>query len=362
MRVLLSGYYGFGNLGDEALLEVIVEQLRGRFPSVQVEVLSATPQTTAAALRVAAAPRWEWRAVRAAIARAEVVLSGGGGLLQNTTSLRSLLYYAAILREAIRAKRKTMVFAQSIGPLDRWGRFIVRRFCRGLDRATVRDQRSLALLHALLPSTPIERTADPVFLYDLPAESIDLSADGLGAESGPYAIVNVRKIAAFRDGAAIVARAADRLAERHGIRVAFLSLAGAGDAAVATNVIRACKSNPVLLPECSLPKAAAILRGASVVIGMRLHALVLAARYAVPFLAIPYDPKVSALCEDLDYPLEPLWVPGTHRPSDEAIDALVDALVAQRVALAARLAERIEAVRASAERNFDVLGELLSEE
>jgi polysaccharide pyruvyl transferase WcaK-like protein len=255
-----------------------------------------------------------------------------------------------------------MIFAQSIGPLDLWGRFVVRRFCKGLDRATVRDERSLRLLRALLPETPIERTADPVFLYDPPAERIDLSSEGLGAEDGSYAIVNVRKAAALRDGIAVIARAVDRLAQRHQLRAAFLPLAGARDAAVATDVIRACKSDPVLLPECTLPKAAAIVRGAAVVIGMRLHALVLAARYAVPFLAIPYDPKVTALCEDLSYPLEPLWVPGKRRPADTAIDELVDRLVAQRDALSARLADRIGVVRAAAERNFDVLGELLGKE
>jgi polysaccharide pyruvyl transferase CsaB len=361
VRVLLSGYYGFGNLGDEALLEVIAQRLRERFPAVELEVLSATPQATAANQRVEATPRWDWRAVRAAIARADVVLSGGGGLLQNATSLRSLLYYAGILREAIRARRKTMIFAQSIGPLDLWGRLIVRRFCRGVDRATVRDSRSSELLHALVPQTPIERTADPVFLYDVPATAADLSGEGLGPESGPYAVVSVRKFAAMRESAAIVGRAVDRLATRYGVRSAFLPLGGAADAAVSTDVIRTCTSNPVLLPESSLAKAASILRGASLVVGMRLHSLVLAARYAVPFLAIAYDPKVTALCDDLEYPLPPLWSAAHRRPDYAAIDELVDRLVRERDSLWAHLSARRETVQAAAERNFDVLGELLNE-
>ncbi|HTA37910.1 MAG TPA: hypothetical protein VK760_02480, partial [Candidatus Acidoferrales bacterium] len=87
----------------------------------------------------------------------------------------------------------------------------------------------------------------------------------------------------------------------------------------------------------------------------------LAARYAVPFLAIPYDPKVAALCDDLAYPLEPLWVPGRPRLADGPADALVDRLVVERDELAAYLAQRLEAVRAAAARNFDVLGELLGE-
>lgn len=359
-RLLLSGYYGFGNLGDEALLEVIVGRMRQRFPSVELEVLSATPAATARHHRVLSTARWDWRAIRRAIGRADVVLSGGGGLLQNATSLRSLLYYAGILREAIRARRKTMVFAQSVGPLDLWGRFVVRQFCRGLDRATVRDERSRELLRQLLPKTPVEQTADPVFLYDAPEAATDLASEGLGPESGAYAVISVRKIAAFGEMPTVVARVVDRLAERYNIRSAFLPLGGAGDAAASTDVIRACTSNPMLLPESPLPKAAAILRGARVVIGMRLHSLVLAARYAVPFLSLAYDPKVSALCDDLEYPLAPLWRAGERRPADDAIDALVDRLVGDRDALSAHLDERRANVQAAAERNFDALGELLS--
>jgi len=361
MRVLLSGYYGFGNLGDEALLEVIVAQLRARFGDVQIDVLSATPERTAAQLQIDATPRWNMRAIREAIDRADVVLSGGGGLLQSATSLRSVMYYAGILREAVRRGRKTMIFAQSIGPLDLIGRYVVRRFCRGVSRATVRDARSRALLHGLLPNVPVEQTADPVFLFDLPETQIDLSAEGLGPESEPYAIFSIRKTGALKDGIATLVRVADRLSSEHGVRVAFLPLGGVSDAEVSTNVIRACKTAPMLLPECSLPKAAAIIRGARVVVGMRLHALIFAARFAVPFLAVPYDPKVSSLCEDLAYPLEPLWTPGQSAPLGNATNALVDRLMSQHDELQTHLRERIDVVRAAAARNFDVLGELLRE-
>ncbi|HTX57550.1 MAG TPA: polysaccharide pyruvyl transferase CsaB [Candidatus Acidoferrales bacterium] len=360
MRVLLSGYYGFGNLGDEALLEVIVTQLRARFPAARIDVLSATPQETAAAYGVESTPRWSMRAVREAVERADVVVSGGGGLLQTATSARSIVYYAGILREAVRQRRKAMIFAQSIGPLDVLGRIVVRSFCRGVDRATVRDAQSLKLLQGLLPQTPVEQTADPVFLYDLPVENVDLESEGLGTE--PYAIVSVRKVSGLKDGQHVIARAVDRLASQHGVRVAFLPMGGAGDAEVSTTIIRLCKSAPMLLPESSLERAAAIIRGAHAVIGMRLHALILAARFAVPLLAIPYDPKVSALCTDLRYPLDPLWTPGQPPLSGPAVDALVDRLISQRDVLAAQLREQIDRIRAAAARNFDVLGELMRDQ
>lgn len=363
MRLLLSGYYGFGNLGDEALLEVIVSQIRTRRPFAQIDVLSAKPDVTAHELRVDATPRWDAKAIRASIDRADVVVSGGGGLLQNATSLRSLIYYAGIIRAAARAKRQAMIFAQSIGPLDFIGKTVVRECCKGVARATVRDVRSQALLSSILPQLHAERTADPVFLYDPPEEQIDLSAEGLGPQSDPLAIVSVRKANGMKDRLDAIARAVDRLADKHGARVAFLPLGGAPDAEVSTLVIRKCKSAPVLLPECSLSRAANVIRRAKVVVGMRLHALILAARYAVPFAAIPYDPKIWALCEDLQYPLPPLFSldPPGPKPQPAEIDALVDRLWTQRDELSQQLRESAEPLERLAARNFEVLDELIGE-
>lgn len=354
MRLLISGYYGFGNAGDEALLTVIVARLRARYPDANIDVLSAKPNATRQEFGVDATPRFDLRAVRAGIERADVVLSGGGGLLQNRTSLRSLLYYAGILRAAVRAGRKTMIFAQSVGPLDFWGKTIVKECCKNVTAATVRDAASAQLLRSLLPSVKVEQAADPVFLYDAPDESIDLEREGLGAQSGPYILFSVRKAQNMRNAVEMLARAADRFASAHGARVVFLPLGGASDAEISTMVIRKCKSAPVLIPETSLAKAAAIISGAQAVVGMRLHALVFAARYAVPFLAIPYDPKVSGLCQDLAYPLPPLFTPGAT-VQGTTVDALVDRLWSERQSLSEHLTSAAERLRVLALRNFEVL-------
>ena len=181
MRFLVSGYYGFGNLGDEALLAQLVTQLKTRYPLATIDVLSQHPAETAHQYGVAATPRMDLVAVRKAIERSDVVLSGAGGLLQTATSFKSLLYYAGVVRTGVRAGKRTMIFAQSIGPLDFWGKQTVKECCRGIAAATVRDERSRALLASILPGVEIERTADLVFLYDPPDEPVDLArlpADG----------------------------------------------------------------------------------------------------------------------------------------------------------------------------------------
>lgn len=359
-RFLLSGYYGFGNLGDEALLQVIVERLRARWPDCAVNVLSGDPAATERSYGVEATPRMDLPRVRGAIEAADIVLSGGGGLLQNVTSLKSLLYYSGVIRSAIRAGKPTMVFAQSIGPLDFWGRAMVRNFCKGLRAATVRDERSRTLLRSLLPGVPVERTADPVFLFEPGGDPLDLAAEGLAGDDAPLVVMSVRKWQGADATAQVMANVADHLAGRHGARVAFLPLGGPPDAEVATTIIRRCASTPVLLPDYPLGQAAQVIGRASLVIGMRLHALIIAARLGVPFLALPYDPKVTALLEDLRYPAGPLFVPGRPLPPSDELTRRLDDAWARRDELAAHLESVRPEIEQLAERNFDVLDDLVT--
>jgi polysaccharide pyruvyl transferase CsaB len=276
------------------------------------------------------------------------------------TSLKSLLYYSGVIKGAIAAGKPTMVFAQSVGPLDFWGRSVVRTFCKGLAGATVRDERSRALLRSLVAGVPVERTADPVFLFEPGGAPLDLAAEGLAGDDAPLVVVSVRKWHGADATARGVASAVDRLAGRHGARVAFLPLGGPPDAEVSTTIIRRCASTPVLLPDYPLNQAAQVIGRASLVIGMRLHALIIAARLGVPFLALPYDPKVVALLEDLRYPARPLFVPGEAPPPPSEIAARIDDAWERRAELAAHLESVRPEIERLAGRNFDVLDELVT--
>ena len=354
LRVLISGYYGFGNFGDEAILRIMVDELRSRLPSASITVLSANPVQTASAFGVAAIPRMNAHVVTDAIRNSDLVISGGGGLIQNATSLRSLLYYTGIIRDAKRAGRKCAIFAQGIGPLDFLGKQVVKGTCGDVGLAIVRDANSATLLQPLVPRVHVEVGADPVFLASdsaPPAARDALVREGITATSGDIITVVVRKSALLPRIAPQLAAGIDRIVQKHGVHAVFVPLQRPDDVEASIEVIRRCKSAPTLLGgPFDLPAMTALLQRSAAVISMRLHALVLAARLGVPLLAIPYDPKVRSLLEELSYPL-----PAFDRSSSEA--SRFDRLWDERTSLAAALAAAVEPLARRASHAFDRLAE-----
>src|SRR5579863_8848418 len=167
LRIALSGYYGSGNTGDEAVLAGIVESFarRGVAERADLTVLSADPDDTTQRHGLRAVDRMSLRAVREALRTSDLLLSGGGSLLQDTTSLRSLLYYLGVVRLARGGGTPVMFYAQGIGPLRRGvSRILVRRVADRVQYITVRDPGSADLLARIgVRRPPVEVTADPAF-------------------------------------------------------------------------------------------------------------------------------------------------------------------------------------------------------
>lgn len=115
--VVLSGYYGFGNSGDDALLYAITDSLREVMPDVRVCVLSAKAKEMRKVYGVDCAARFNPFAVRRALKSAKMLISGGGSLIQDVTSSKSLVYYLSVMRYAARYGDKVYVYANGIGPL-----------------------------------------------------------------------------------------------------------------------------------------------------------------------------------------------------------------------------------------------------
>ena len=145
--VCISGYYGFDNYGDETILKVLVENIKNYRPDIYINVFSSNPQKTSAALNVESTYTFDIEKIIKKIWKCDCLISGGGSLLQDVTSRKSLLYYLFIIFLARIFQKKVIIFAQGIGPIkDALLAKITSMLIKKSEYITIRDERSLELL------------------------------------------------------------------------------------------------------------------------------------------------------------------------------------------------------------------------
>jgi len=355
-RILLSGYYGFGNLGDEAILEATVQSFRQAQPDLEIAVLSAQPQATAQAYGVHAAHRARPGSVLRELRRCNLLLSGGGGLIQDSTSANSAVYYLGIMRLAQLLGRKTMVFAQGLGPvrLSRNVR-LTRSAFRRAQAITVRDEASAEWLCSIGVTHPEPQVAaDLAFLLKpAPPEEANevLAQAGVRAHEGLLGIsVRPWHEAPFHSLYEIRSAAND-ICRQLGLRPVFVPMHPAQDLPLAQTWAHALAAKAAILPADLRPSLAlAVVARMSLLIGMRLHGLIFAAMAGVPLVGLSYDPKVDALLAELEeQPLGPL-----DRISADQIAAAALAAWQDRDARQARLKAHAAALKARAATSISV--------
>ncbi len=304
MRLLISGYVGAGNLGDEALLSGLVGALRTR--GVEPLVASVDPARTDAEHRVQTVDRSI--GLLGAIARVDAVVSGGGGLLQDVTSFRSLAYYLGVIAAARALRTPVAVFAQSLGPLSPRGAAATRRVLRGVPLG-LRDAPSLALAAGWgLPATSV---ADTALLVEPPT-----------APEGDGSLVVVP-----RAGYPTLTDALVRLAApwaNEGGRVVVACIHPSADGPEAERLVRALPA-AVHTEAATVGAVLNVFAGARAVLSGRLHGMVLAAHAGTPVAGIAYDPKVSGFAERIGAPVAPLPTNGDPEGSLAALRAFVAA-------------------------------------
>lgn len=289
--VLLCGYYGEHNLGDDALLEALLHQLPA----------SVTPLVTAydeAAVEdrhgVATVQRRSLRNVLIALRQCRALVLGGGSLLQDSTSLRSLLYYGALIVAARLQGRPVFLWAQGLGPLRRLrSRLLVRWLLPMATAITWRDAGSARLARELGCVAP--HGADAVWaLPPLP---------WLG-RGGPIVVCWRPTCLLTPQSWSVLLEALSQLAEAHDRQVLWLPFHRSQDDPLLQWLQQQGLMPPALLRrsrqlEAQLPsEAMAVFRSAGLVVAMRLHALILAALSGSPVAALSYDPKVQACASE----------------------------------------------------------------
>ena len=174
VNILISGYYGFDNIGDESILRTLVSSLREHIPDCSLTVLSHNPASTREKYGVEAVDRMSPVAILRAVKKCDMLISGGGSLLQDVTSLRSLFYYLFIILMGKMAGKKVMLYSHGIGPIrNTLARKLTRIVCSKANLITVRDADSQTeLLKMGLSGRNIIVTADSVLALPVADKTI----------------------------------------------------------------------------------------------------------------------------------------------------------------------------------------------
>ena len=359
-HVVMSGYYGFNNTGDEAIMLSMHKNIQQLGDNYHITVLSNKPEETREKYGIEAVYRFGVRDVFHAIRKSDVLLSGGGSLLQDSTSTRSLMYYLSITVMAKMLRKKVMLYANGIGPVSgKRNRRLVKQVVNKADLITLREENSYEeLLSMGVNPKKCFVTADPVFTMDgiSREEAKDLlAAEGVPMDK-PVVVVSVRN---WKDMDKFIGRFAelcDTIVETYDRNIVFLGMQMPNDMTVSEKVRRKMKQEAYILKGNYSPyEVMGIISQADFILSMRLHTLIFAARQRVPLIGFIYDPKIEYYLEKLDMPSG-----GKLKEFDkEETLALVDEMIHNKQVFIDKLEKKEAELEKMAHRNEKYLAKLL---
>ena len=292
-KVVLSGYYGADNFGDEAILETIVQHLKK--VNAEITVLSSNPEKTAKTYDVKSISKFEFWKIIKNISKADVLISGGGSLLQDVTSVKSLFYYLFIIFIAQFLKKDVIIFAQGIGPINnKFGKLINKNLLKKCKWVSVRDDKSLFMLRGWGIKT--ELVCDP--LYDL--ELVGTNTENrVGIQLRNFKTLSEQLLITLANRVAI--DFSDKIIEIYSFQDSndlevckhFEALLQSVNPNIKTNVISGKTPKEIVK----------LMANLEYMIAMRFHAILIALRYGIKTLAINYDYKVETLAQEANLPM-----------------------------------------------------------
>jgi polysaccharide pyruvyl transferase CsaB len=300
--IAVCGAYGMGNIGDESILSGILSSIREADADIPVYVLSRSPKQTQNSRRVRSLHTFSIFSFFRVAGKVKVYINGGGSLIQDQTSSRSLWFYLCTIMVAKLRGAKVFMYGCGIGPVSRkTNRRLAGRIINNYaDVITLREDGSVTELAALGVTRPaIKLAADPVFGLDLPLAADRTSNDKIAVALRDWTGMDA-KIPEF-------ARALEYAYSAYGLSPLFVPI-DQRDSAVAEAVAALLPSSvpcafaePLNTPE----EAARVMSQAKIALSARLHGLIFAAAAALPLIGIVYDPKVKNF---LDYIGQPNYI------------------------------------------------------
>ena len=289
MRVILCGYYGQDNAGDEALLVSLLQLLP---PDVEAIALSGNPPVTRSRYGIEVCGNRDWGQIWQLMGSADGFIWGGGSLMQDVTSVTSPLYYAGLMWLAQRLGLKTIAWAQGIGPLRRSPiKWLTRQVLKGCDAISVRDQASVQLvqqwgLKALLAPDPVwllQSRSSPVAQLDRPIVAVNLR---------PHPLLTPARLA-------LITKALVDFQRQTQTHLRLIPFQQSQDLAILEAIALELPGSYEILYRDDPRDCKALFQGVKLTIGMRLHSLIMAAAEGNSCFALSYDPKVSRLMTEV---------------------------------------------------------------
>ena len=323
--VVMSGYYGFGNMGDESLLDTIAKSAALEYDGLKIAALTRHPKRDEVRTGIKCVSRFNFPAVWFELARAKVLISGGGSLLQDKTSKRSLKYYAGLMKIAKNLGKKVYVYANGIGPITHEAnKKLAAKVVSAADIVTVRDSNSKAELVSLgVDKSKITVSADPTFLIsERISERARRAAEKIVSGIGEFFVVSVRPLSVSGSDAKLTERdseilsqigdAAAKIAKKYGLTPLILPMQASHDTEISEKLREILREKgidaPMYKPNSaesnssgfnSAESLICVLESATIVIGMRLHAVIFASSASSPVIGLSYDPKVAAFMHEI---------------------------------------------------------------
>lgn len=287
-KFVISGYIGFDNFGDEAIQQVLTAHLKEQ-NAEKITVISSNPEKTAGLYGVNSCKMLNFIKP---ISECDVLISGGGSLLQDVTSLKSLIYYLSIIILAIALNKKVIIFAQGFTPFrTKIGKFLTKHILKHCHEISVRDIKSQELLKDLGINS--ELVTDPVFGININYEQ---NKEGVGIQLREYPTLND----------IFLNQLADEIAKHFSDKkIKLFSLQDSLDLAPLQKFAEMLNSRNIkseLYNNLDINNTINELSKLEYLIGMRFHACLVSAKARVKILGINYDIKVQNLAKTVGFP------------------------------------------------------------
>jgi len=363
---IISGYYGYRNIGDDALLMSIINDLKRYKPDIRLMILSKDPAVTSKDFDIASISRFSMLRIFRAMKNARAFIYGGGNLLQDNTSTRSLFFYLSMVWLAKKHRLKIMFYANGIGPLKKKvNRLLTKKIMNQVDVITLRETLSFEELKSLDIGKPkIQLTSDAALTVTDSCDNIDTGIrQQLGLPDGiPLLGVSLRKYPGHENiehekYESVIARAIDIMAEKYGAWPVLFPMQYPDDVPILENVAGKMTAECTVVKEkLNILQTYDLISGMHMLLGMRLHALVFAAVASVPMVGLVYDPKIEGFLDCVKQPS----AGDVRMLAPEPLLKLMEEVWHNRDAISRQLDEIIPALKEKARENARVAVELIS--